>query len=283
MRRPSAGQAERRSQPRRSQRIRRGPQRHGPQRHGPQRRGPRRRAVAAAVLLAVATTACGSEGRTLNVFAAASLTEPFGELEQVFEQRHQDVDVRLNLAGSSTLGSQIAEGAPADVFASANEPVMADVAGDLGGEPHPFATNRLTIAVPPGNPAGIEGFGDLAGGGATVVVCQPQVPCGAAAGRLAKLTGTTLRPASEEQDVKDVLNKVVTREADAGLVYATDVRAAGDQVDEVGIPGAGRAANRYPIAVTARAAEPELAAEFRDLVLGEEGRRVLRKAGFGTP
>nr|WP_183785384.1 molybdate ABC transporter substrate-binding protein [Prauserella sediminis] len=240
-------------------------------------------AVVLACLLIAATVACGSEGRTLNVFAAASLTEPFGELERAFEQRHSDVDVRLNLAGSSTLASQIAEGAPADVFASANEAVMADAASDMAGEPEPFATNRLTIAVPSGNPAGIEDFGDLAGGDATVVVCQPQVPCGAAAGRLAELTGTTLRPASEEQDVKDVLNKIVTGEADAGLVYTTDVRAADGKLDEVPVPEASRAANRYPIAVTGRAAEPELAAEFRDLVLGEDGRRVLSKAGFGTP
>ncbi|GAA1199204.1 molybdate ABC transporter substrate-binding protein [Prauserella alba] len=247
------------------------------------RRARRVCAATVAVLLTVAATACGPEGRTLNVFAAASLTEPFGELERTFEQRHSDVDVRLNLAGSSTLGSQIAEGAPADVFASANESVMADVAADMAGEPASFATNRLTIAVPRGNPAGVEGFGDLADGGVTVVVCQPQVPCGAAARRLAELTGTTLRPASEEQDVKDVLNKIVTGEADAGLVYTTDVRAAGGKVEEVPVPEASRAVNRYPIAVSARAAEPELAAEFRDLVRGEEGRRVLKKAGFGAP
>lgn len=239
--------------------------------------------VLVAAALAVGTAGCGSEGRTLNVFAAASLTESFGRLETVFEQRHPDVDVRLNLAGSTTLGSQIAEGAPADVFASANEQAMADVAADMDGEPEPFATNRLTIAVPPGNPADIQGFDDLAGGGATVVVCRPQVPCGAAAREVAELAGTSLSPASEEQDVKDVLNKVVTREADAGLVYRTDVRAAAGKVEEVRIPQASRAENRYPIAVSARAAEPELAAEFRDLVLGDEGRRVLGEAGFGTP
>ncbi|MBB3050326.1 molybdate transport system substrate-binding protein [Prauserella isguenensis] len=240
-------------------------------------------AVVLAAAVAVGTVACGSEGRTLNVFAAASLTEPFGLLEKAFEQRHPDVDVRLNLAGSSTLGSQIAEGAPADVFASADEQTMADVAADMDGEPEPFATNRLTIAVPPGNPAGIQNFEDLERGGATVVVCQPQVPCGAAARQVAKLAGTSLSPASEEQDVKDVLNKVVTREADAGLVYRTDVQAAARKVEEVRIPQASRAENRYPIAVSARAAEPELAAEFRDLVLGDEGRRVLGEAGFGTP
>lgn len=239
--------------------------------------------VAAAALLVTGCSAAGSEQRTLNVFAAASLTESFEKLEKRFERRHSDVDVRLNLAGSSTLGAQIAEGAPADVFASANEDTMADVADDMDGEPRTFATNRLTIAVPAGNPKGISGFDDLNRDSATVVVCQPQVPCGAATEELERITGTSLRPASEEQDVKDVLNKVVTAEADAGLVYATDVRAAGEKVQEVRVPEAERALNRYPIAVTSGAAEPELAAEFRDLVLGETGRGVLTEAGFGPP
>lgn len=240
--------------------------------------------VTSGVLLATgACSAGGSERTTLNVFAAASLTESFGELEKVFERRHPDVDVRLNLAGSSKLGQQIAEGAPADVFASADTDTMDEVAGDMDGEPRTFATNRLTIAVPHDNPGGIESFADLAGGDVTVVVCQPQVPCGNATGELERITGTSLNPASEEQDVKDVLHKVVAGEADAGLVYATDVRSDGDKVREVRVPEAERALNRYPIAVSAYAEHPELAAEFRDLVLGKAGRDALAKAGFGAP
>ncbi|OLT43894.1 molybdate ABC transporter substrate-binding protein [Saccharomonospora sp. CUA-673] len=250
------------------------------------KRWARRGAAAGAALILMAVGGCspgGTDRTTLNVFAAASLTESFGELKDTFEREHPDVDVRLNLAGSSALARQIAEGAPADVFASADADTMADVADDMDGPARTFATNRLTIAVPAGNPRDIDGFADLAGPDVTLVVCQPQVPCGNATETLARASGTSLSPASEEQDVKDVLAKVVTGEADAGLVYATDVRSAGDAVEEVPIPGADEAVNRYPIAVSAYADEPELATEFRDLVLGEQGRAALEKAGFGTP
>ncbi|MBK1785377.1 molybdate ABC transporter substrate-binding protein [Prauserella cavernicola] len=227
----------------------------------------------------------GDGNRTLNVFAAASLTEAFGELEKQFEAEHDGVDVRLNLAGSSQLASQINEGAPADVFASANEKNMDKVveAGGVEGQPETFATNKLTIAVPPGNPKGITSFADLAGDDLTVVVCASQVPCGSATEEVEQATGVTLSPASEEQDVKAVLTKVELGEADAGLVYVTDVTSAGDKVESVEFPEAEQAINDYPIAVLAEAGQSELAQQFYDLVLGRSGQEELSKVGFGTP
>lgn len=242
----------------------------------------------ACLLLASACGTSSGEGdgnRTLNVFAAASLSEAFGALEKRFEAQHEGVDVRLNLAGSSQLASQINEGAPADVFASANEKNMDKVvdAGGVDGRPETFATNELTIAVAPGNPKGIEGFADLAREDLTVVVCAAQVPCGSATEEVEQATGVTLAPASEEQDVKAVLNKVRLGEVDAGLVYVTDVTSAGDKVESVEFPESEQAVNDYPIAALSAAGEPELARQFRDLVLGEAGREELARVGFGTP
>ncbi|WP_158882031.1 molybdate ABC transporter substrate-binding protein [Amycolatopsis anabasis] len=244
-------------------------------------------ALAAAALLA---TACGSsssgeQSKTLTVFAAASLTESFGALEKKFEAEHQGVDVKLSFDGSSKLAQQIDEGAKADVFASADQNNMdkAVQAGRIDGQPKVFATNRLTIAVAPGNPKGIKGFADLARGGPTVVTCAPQVPCGAATKKVEQATGVTLKPASEESDVKAVLTKVRAGEADAGLVYVTDAASAAGKVDRVDFPEAAGAVNTYPIAVVKDAPQAELARQFTDLVLGEAGRRELGKAGFGTP
>ncbi|ASR38214.1 molybdate ABC transporter substrate-binding protein [Prauserella marina] len=245
----------------------------------------------AAVLGAVlVTSACGAasqggqgDGTTLNVFAAASLTESFGVLEKRFEDDNPGVDVKLNLAGSSKLVQQIQEGAPADVFASADEKNMdkAVESGDVEGEPTVFATNTLTIAVPKGNPKGITSFADLAKEDLTVIVCAPQVPCGSATEKVEQAAGVALSPASEEQDVKAVLTKVEAGEADAGLVYVTDVN--GRNVDHVDFPEADEAVNRYPIAVLAGSSESDLAARFTELVLGEAGRQELGKAGFGSP
>ncbi|GAB3506094.1 molybdate ABC transporter substrate-binding protein [Amycolatopsis cihanbeyliensis] len=232
-----------------------------------------------------ACTAAGHGDRTVTVFAAASLTESFGEIVDEFEAEHPRTRVRLNLAGSSRLAQQIVAGAPADVFASASEATMRTVteAGRVEGEPRVFATNELAIAVAPGNPHGITSFADLAGAGLTVVVCAPQVPCGAATERVERASGVTLRPASEEQDVKAVLTKVQAGEADAGVVYGTDVRAAGDQVSTVRFPEAGRAVNHYPIAVLTGTGQPEPARWFTEFVLGPAVRKQLNGAGFGAP
>jgi molybdate transport system substrate-binding protein len=246
--------------------------------------------MAALAALALLAAGCGSGAggagaTTLTVFAAASLADSFGALEKRFEAEHPGVDVRLVLDGSAKLVQQLDEGAGADVFASADQANMdkAVKAGRIDGAPTVFATNRLTIAVPPGNPKGVKGFADLAAAGLTLVVCAPQVPCGAAAQRIEKSTGITLKPVSEESAVTAVRAKVQAGEADAGLVYVTDVTAAAGKLDEVDFPEAAGARNDYPIAVVQDAPQAALARQFRDYVLGAAGRQELGKAGFGTP
>lgn len=243
------------------------------------------------------SAAAGSDGRTtLTVFAAASLTGPFEQLADEFEDDHPGVDVVLNLAGSSSLVAQIQQGAPADVFASADAATMDTlVADDLVGTPRDFATNTLQIAVPPGNPAGVESLADLADPDVALVQCAPAVPCGAAATTVEESAGLDLRPVSEEQSVTDVLGKVVTGEADAGLVYVTDVARAGDDVIGIAFPEAADAVNTYPITTVNRAGadtgadtdpgddRARLAGEFVDLVLSDVGRQVLDDAGFTAP
>jgi molybdate transport system substrate-binding protein len=226
-----------------------------------------------------------AEQRTLTVYAAASLTEVFTELEPRFEEVHPGVDVVFNFGASSDLAQQIVNGGPADVFAAANTSTMKTVsdAGLVDGEPTVFATNVLEIVTQPGNPAGIASFADLARPDLTVVVCAPQVPCGAATERIEQATGVTLTPVSEEPDVKSTLGKVTTGNADAGLVYATDVHAAGDDVQGIGFPEAAQAVNDYPIAVIAEASDADLARAYQELVTGAEGRAVLGSAGFGSP
>jgi molybdate transport system substrate-binding protein len=252
-------------------------------------------AVVGAVLLVAGLGACGDDGEdavpeeteestTLTVFAAASLTRAFEEIGDDFESGHDGVEVEFNFAGSSDLVSQIQGGAPADVFASADEANMEKLAvEDLVGAPETFATNVLEIAVPPGNPAGVSSLQDLEKPGINLVVCAPEVPCGAATQRVAENAGVTLKPVSEEQSVTDVLNKVVSAEADAGLVYVTDVKAAGDDVEGVTFPESADVVNVYPVATVSDSENADLAQEFMDLVLGQDGRAVLAELGFGQP
>lgn len=222
---------------------------------------------------------------TLTVFAAASLKGVFTQLGEQFEQANPGVTVTSSFAGSSDLVTQVQNGAPADVLATADEASMAKVvdAGLASSEPVDFATNALTIVTPPGNPEGVASFADLARSGTAVVVCAPQVPCGAAAQRVEESTGVDLSPVSEESSVTDVLTKVESGEADAGLVYVTDARGAGSRVTEVPFPESGGAVNTYPIAPLAGAAQPELADAFAQYVAGPQGRAVLQGAGFGAP
>lgn len=247
-------------------------------------------ALLAAAVLAVGTAACGSggsagEGKTLTVFAAASLKAPFTALAQSFEASHPGTRVSLSFAGSSDLANQVAQGAPADVFASADPANMAKVTGSglADGSPRNFASNTLTIAVPPANPAGIGSFADLAKPGVRVVVCARQVPCGAAAAALQSRNGVVLAPVSEESAVTDVLGKVASGEADAGLVYVTDVKGAAGKVKGVPFPEAASAVNTYPIAALRGGREKNLAQAFLDEVTGAEGQKVLADAGFGRP
>jgi molybdate transport system substrate-binding protein len=249
-------------------------------------------AAASALLLAGCAGGTADEGaappteqRTLTVFAAASLTEVFTQLEPRFEEVRPGIDVVFNFGASSDLAQQIVNGGPADLFAAANTSTMQTVvdAGLVEGEPTVFATNVLQIVTPPGNPAGITSFADLARPDLQVVVCAPQVPCGAAAEKIEQATGVSLNPVSEEPDVKSTLGKVTTGNADAGLVYTTDVLAAGDDVQGIDFPEAAQAVNSYPIAVIAEAPAADLARAFQGLVTGAEGRAVLGSAGFGSP
>lgn len=247
-------------------------------------------ALGAAVGLSV-LSGCGSGGdddnavaQTLTVFAAASLTDAFTEIAEQFELDNPGVEVRLSFDGSSGLVDQIAGGAPADVFASADQKNMdrAVSEGLVAGDPTLFATNVLTLITPPGNPAGITGF-DTSLDGTRLVVCAEGVPCGNATAALAEATGLALQPVSEESKVTDVRGKVESGEADAGIVYTTDATSAGEKVRQIPIDGASGTPNLYPIAVLEEAADAALAREFVDTVTGATGRAVLQTYGFGAP
>jgi molybdate transport system substrate-binding protein len=239
---------------------------------------------------ASASSAAGAGGSAkptgnITVFAAASLKATFTELAGDFEANNPGTKITLNFAGSSDLVTQITQGAPADVFASADTKNMAKLADAklVDGTPRNFATNVLEIAVPPTNPASIGSFADLAKPGVKVVVCAPQVPCGAATDTVEKAAGTTLTPVSEESSVTDVLGKVTSGEADAGLVYVTDVKTAGDRVKGIPFAESDKAVNTYPIATVGTSKNKDLAQAFIAAVTGSEGKKVLNDAGFGTP
>jgi molybdate transport system substrate-binding protein len=224
--------------------------------------------------------------RTLAVFAAASLTGTFTEIAERFETEHPGVAVTLNFAGSADLVSQISQGAPADVIATADSTTMATLVDDgvvAADDAIVFATNTLEIAVPPDNPAGIGSFADLAAPGLNLVVCAPQVPCGAATETVAAAARVDLTPVSEENSVTDVLGKVTSGEADAGLVYVTDIEAAGEKVSGIEFAEADAAVNEYPIARVSGSVQSRLAADFSRFVTGEAGQAVLAEAGFGAP
>ncbi|MFX1759052.1 MULTISPECIES: molybdate ABC transporter substrate-binding protein [Rhodococcus] len=247
----------------------------------------RRRALAV-LAAAAALTSCGSGGgdsEVLTVYAAASLRAPFTEIAERFEQTNPGVTVEFSFAGSSDLETQLEQGAPADVFASADTRTMdsAVEAGLVTGEPIPFATNTLTIVTEPGNPENITSFADLTGKGVSVVVCAPQVPCGAATTRLEEAAGTDLEPVSEESSVTDVLGKVTSGQADAGLVYVTDATRAGETVSVVSVPEAAEIVNVYPIARLSDSGNATRADDFVRFVTGADGRAVLADAGFGIP
>jgi len=254
----------------------------------------RPRTLAAAAVTALALTsvaACGSDDGdgdskdvTLHVFAAASLTDSFTALGKQFEEDHPGTKVAFNFGPSSGLVEQIGSGAPADVFASASPTNMDTLVSDGDAkDPKTFATNSMEIAVPPDNPAQIGALGDLVGQGVKVALCQPQVPCGKVAAEVFANAGLTVKPASEEVDVKSVLTKVQLGEVDAGVVYVTDVLAAGDKVKGVEIPDTQNASTSYPIAALEGSEHAKEASEFVDLVLSADGAKVLEEAGFAKP
>ncbi|WP_426326049.1 molybdate ABC transporter substrate-binding protein [Microbacterium sp. E-13] len=220
----------------------------------------------------------------LTIFAAASLKAAFDELSTRFEEQHPSLDVQpVTYDGSSTLATQIIEGAPVDVFASADESNMQKVVDrGLATDPELFATNTLVLVVPAGDPGGVGGLRDLADPRLTVVLCAPEVPCGAASATLLTNAGLTASVDSFEQNVTAVLTKVAAGEADAGLVYVTDAETTPD-VEAIEVGGAGAVVNRYPIAALDDAANAEAAAAFVAFVLSEDGEAVLAARGFGAP
>lgn len=229
-------------------------------------------------------------GGTVTVFAAASLTDVFGELEAEFEAVNPGVDVVISYGGSSALAAQLVEGAPAEIFAAASPATMAIVVdAGIAADPTIFATNELQIAVPAGNPGTVVGLADFARDDAVIAICAAEVPCGAVASATFAAAGITPAPDTLEQDVRAVLTKVVLGEVDAGLVYRTDVIAAGDTVDGIDLVSASDAASQkildaattdYPIVVLPTASSA--ATEFLKFVLGETGVRILAEAGFGS-
>ncbi|MFP7762216.1 molybdate ABC transporter substrate-binding protein [Marisediminicola sp. LYQ85] len=250
-------------------------------------------AAGAALLLAGCSSAVSGDSASddttepsgsITVFAAASLTASFTELADRFESEHPGTSVQLSFAGSSALVTQVIEGAPADVFASADERTMESlIEEDLAiGTPVVFATNELTIAVQPGNPASIGSLADLDDAELDIVVCAPAVPCGAATERVENVSGVELRPVSEESSVTDVLGKVTSGQADAGVVYVTDVRGADGAADAVSFAESADAITSYPIAAVAGSQNVVLARDFVTFVASDAGQSVLRDAGFGA-
>ncbi|MFI6294556.1 molybdate ABC transporter substrate-binding protein [Nonomuraea sp. NPDC050790] len=259
-------------------------------------RGPAKGSWAAGLLLLAALTGCGSGepaassaspsggAKDVTVFAAASLTGTFTELGKTFEAANPGTKVTFNFGSSATLAQQIVQGAPADVFAAASPATMKTVTdASLAGAPATFVRNKLRIAVPAANPAKVDELKDLSDPKVKVALCAEQVPCGAAAVKALAAAGVKVTPVTLEQDVKATLTKVELGEVDAALVYATDVLAAQGKVTGISFPEADQAINDYPIATLTKAPAGDLAKRFVDLVLSQQGKDVLTKAGFEAP
>jgi len=267
----------------------------------------RRFALAAVVLAATAVAGCSSSSTsspasgstssssptasssaaqtgTITVLAAASLKETFTELGKQFEAAHPGDTVKFSFGASSALAEQINSGAPADVFASASTKNMDQVvsAGNASN-PQNFAENVMEVAVPPSNPAKVTSVNDLAKSSVKTALCQPQVPCGVVAAEVFKNAKITVKPVTLQPDVKSVLTQVELGNVDAGVVYVTDVQAAGSKVKGVTIPANVNASTTYPIATLTHSKEQAIAAAFMAYVLSPPGEQVLKAAGFQQP
>jgi molybdate transport system substrate-binding protein len=220
----------------------------------------------------------------ITVFAASSLKESFTQLGKQFEAAHPGDTVNFSFGASSTLATQITSGAPADVFASASTKNMGQVvtAGDASG-PQNFARNIMEVAIPPSNPGHVTSVTDLAKSSVKVALCQPAVPCGVVAAKVFKNAGITVRPVTLQPDVKSVLTQVELGNVDAGVVYVTDVMAAGAKVKGVTIPAGDEASTLYPIATISNSKSQSIAQAFVAYVLSSAGQQVLTTAGFEKP
>jgi molybdate transport system substrate-binding protein len=250
--------------------------------------------LAVLAIAGIATASCGGDDApqtstsgsavagSVVVFAASSLTEAFTAIGAAFQVANPEATVTFNFAGSSDLVNQINEGAPADVYASADDSNMAKLteAGGNATEPVVAARNTFEIIVAPGNPKGIAGVADLADPDLIVVLCGDTVPCGTGAAEVLANAGVTVTPKSFEEKVKGVVTKVTVGEADAGIVFLTDVIAAGDAAAGVPIPADVNAISNYPIVVTKEAPNAAAAQAFVDFVAGAEGQAILAKYGF---
>lgn len=248
-------------------------------------------------MLLTALVSCGSKppssspsaqsqtSGSIVVFAAASLKSAFTQLGERFKAENPGGGVEFEFGGSSELATQLTQGATGDVFASADTAQMDVVtrAGLLAANPTNFASNTLVIVTAPGNPKNVGSFADLAKPGVSVVICQKPVPCGSATQRVEDSTRVRLNPVSEELSVTDVLNKVTSGQADAGLVYVTDAHSVGNKVATVQFPEAASAVNVYPIGVLKKAPKPALAQKFVTLVTSDAGQQILAQSGFAKP
>jgi molybdate transport system substrate-binding protein len=242
------------------------------------------------VVAAALTAACsnGSDGQTLLVFGAASLSDVLMTAEDEFEQAHPDVDVQLNVGGSSALREQILNGAPADVFVPANLAILQEVfdAGDMVGqysEVTVVASNRVVIAVQPGNPVDLTGLKSFERAELLLGVCNRSVPCGALAYQSFEAFGVAPSIDTEEPDVRSLLTKIVEGELDAGIVYFTDVVAARGGVQVIDLPDSVELRTEYAAGITANSENPERARDFVDFLSSERGQELFRKRGFAGP
>lgn len=251
-------------------------------------------AMMLAAVLLLAATGCGDDGvaperdvvhGTVLVLAAASLTDAFTDLGLAFEVANPDVDLQLNFAGSSALREQILEGAPADIFASANRSNMNQVlaAGDVDAEPQIFARNRLQIAVPAGNPGQVVGLADFADADLLIGLCAVGVPCGEFAREALANAGVEPSIDTNEPDVRALLTKIGADELDAGIVYVTDVASAGDLVEGIDLSVEENVVGDYLVAQLAGAPNSDGAAAFVEFVLSEEGQAILAGHRFAAP
>jgi molybdate transport system substrate-binding protein len=257
---------------------------------------PSRLVVVFLALLGLVTAACGSDNSSsgattvavtgdITVFAAASLTDAFKAAGDAFTKAHPDAHVTFSFDASSALVTQITQGAPADVFASADMTNMDKLtAASLNGEtPVVFATNVLAVIVPKGNPKAITGVADLAQPDLKVVLCAAEVPCGKYAQQILTTAKVAVTPVSLEQNVKGVVTKVTSGEADAGIVYTTDVQAAGAAAEGVAIPADINVVATYPIASLKTSKNPAVDQAFIAFLTGSGGQAILATYGFKTP
>jgi molybdate transport system substrate-binding protein len=252
------------------------------------------RLAAVLTVAALALAACGGgdddsgggsasgSSNEIKVFAAASLTAAFTKLGEQYSSANGGTKVTFNFAGSQALATQIQQAAPADVFASADIPNM-DKVKDLVGTPQNFASNLLAIVVEKGNPNGVKGLDDLASPDLKVVLAAEEVPAGKYAKQILDKAGVSVTPVSQEDNVKAVVTKVSLGEADAGIVYVTDVTAGGDKVEGVEVPDDQNVMATYPIATVKASKAQDKAQAFMDLVLSADGQQVLKEFGFLPP